>query len=331
MSPSRAAVGLAVAAVLAVPAQSLAADWTPPRDIFPPAVPGLSGPQIAFAGDGSALAVWARPYINSGVIAVGDPRSRRDDLASRPDGPRVRRLAALRHPPRHRRSRQRRHDVELRHHVRAPACSPPRGRRTAAGRRRNGSPVRSGWARTDSRWTRTARRSRPGRRTTGTERGLRSPASVRRGPPGGRRSRWCRRSLPLTSRASTPRTWRSIPSGRAVVAWSQSFDGSEPGVRVMAAGRRAWSAPALVSTIGTIGRVKVGIDANGTATSHGGPTPTSTLAQAGWGSTSWPAGRRCPRSAGGGGCGSEGISTSRLTVAGSRSWSGSNTTGRTPR
>ena len=56
MSPSRVAVGLAVAAVLAVPAQSLAADWTPPRDIFPPAVPGLSGPQIAFAGDGSALA-----------------------------------------------------------------------------------------------------------------------------------------------------------------------------------------------------------------------------------------------------------------------------------
>ena len=71
----RLALGCAAAAALAVPAQGIAADWTPPRDVFPPAVPSLRGPQIAFAGDGSALAVWGRPYINSGVMqsATLDP------------------------------------------------------------------------------------------------------------------------------------------------------------------------------------------------------------------------------------------------------------------
>lgn len=44
-----------------VPAVASAAGWTPARPVFPPASPGVADPQIAVAGDGSALAAWGRP------------------------------------------------------------------------------------------------------------------------------------------------------------------------------------------------------------------------------------------------------------------------------
>lgn len=58
---------LAVIALAAIASPAVAAPgWTPPRAVFSPSNLGVADPQVAFSGDGSAMAVWGRTDIFTG-------------------------------------------------------------------------------------------------------------------------------------------------------------------------------------------------------------------------------------------------------------------------
>ncbi|HET6689457.1 MAG TPA: PKD domain-containing protein [Miltoncostaeaceae bacterium] len=302
-SVRRLAVGIAAAA-LALPAGGVAADWTPPRDVFPPAVPGLREPKVAFAGDGSALAVWARPYFNSGVMqsATLDPGS----TAWRP----VQTVPGY--------DDWRVSDTDLALDARGNAVA------TWVYGTMSGSFLYGSTRRANGAWTQAQTLSMPvwvgsyglGMDPDGkaivafpqNDWGFVDGAAVARVRlPGGA---WDA-PTPMVVRAD-PGDQPSVqaadvaiePSGRAVAVWSQSFDGAS---QVYASWRPVggpWSAPTLVSGVGTIGRVQVGIDGNGTATVAWLAGDDIYVAQAGWGSTTWPARTPISTVAGGGGSGS---------------------------
>jgi hypothetical protein len=299
----RLALGCAAAAALAVPAHGIAADWTPPRDVFPPAVPGLRGPQIAFAGDGAALVIWARPYFNSGLIqsATLDPGA----TSWRP----VQTVPGF--------DDWRLFDTHLAIDARGNAVTTWNyGTMSGSGVFASTRPANGGWS--QAQWLSApvwvgsyglamdpdgkAIVAWPQNDWDGT-----GSAFARVRPPG---SAWGA-TAPLVSPLTPPDEPSAgaadvalDPSGRAVAVWSQSFDGES---QVYASWRPVggpWGAPVLVSDIGTIGRVRVGIDAAGATTVAWRAGDDIYAAQAAWGSTSWPARTPLSTIAGGGGGGS---------------------------
>ncbi len=303
-STRRLVLGLAAAVVLAVPANALAADWTPPRDVFAPAVPGLSGPQIAFAGDGSALAVWARPYINSGVMqsATLDPGATAFRPVQTVPGFDDWRLA----------------NTDLAVDAQGNAVATWfYGTMSGSGILASTRPANGSWSQaqflSQPVWTGSygLAMDPDGKAIVAWPQNdwgfVDGTAVARVRTPG---AAWDA-PTPLVFRAD-PGDAPSVnaadvaldPSGRAVAVWSQTFDGES---QIYASWRPVggpWGAPVPVNDVSTIGRVRVGIDANGTATVAWQADSDIYVSQAGWGSTSWPARTPLSTVAGGGGGGS---------------------------
>ena len=169
---------------------------------------------------------------------VGDARPGRDDVASRSDRSRLRRLAAVRHPARRRRARERGRDMAPRRHVRlsCPQLGATRQRELVTGPRHLERPVvRLGWSRHGS--------GRQGHRRLGRERVGGGRHRRRPCPSGGRP--WGAPSplVALLTPSDTPRVEAADvaldPSGRAVAAWSRELRRRQPGLRVLAPRRRA--------------------------------------------------------------------------------------------